>query len=278
MLKVLVYHKIDNPVNFEKHLVYLQANYTLISINEILKFKDKNTNTQKPPLLITFDDGDLSIYNNAFPLLKRFKIPGVIFVISGLIGTQEPFWWDEITSYAAKNRDSNAIVWEVKNWPNEKRIKFIEQLKKNSGIKELSYSQLTYDQLYEMQGEGIDIANHSHSHPLFDMCTPAELKQEMTTSIEILKNKNFLYDVFAYPNGNFSTKSEAVIKKAGIRMAFLFDHKININLENPLRISRLIVDDTTPLWKFRFILSGYHSKVLPLRRKISKLLSGLRGV
>ncbi|WP_168194541.1 polysaccharide deacetylase family protein [Antarcticibacterium arcticum] len=278
MLKVLVYHKIDNPVNFEKHLVYLQANYTLISINEILKFKDKNTNTQKPPLLITFDDGDLTIYNNAFPILKRYKIPAVIFVISGLIGTQEPFWWDEITYYNNTNGNSNAMIWEVKKWPNKKRINFIDQLKLNSSIQELKYPQLTYDHLYEMQAEGIDIANHSHTHPLFDRCTPIELKQEMTTSMEILKKENFLYDIFAYPNGNFSTKSEAVIKKAGIRMAFLFDHKININLDNPLRISRLIVDDTTPLWKFRFILSGYHSKVLPLRRKISKLLSGLRMV
>lgn len=270
MFKVLVYHKIENTENFEKQIVFLKKHYTLISSRDLTNFKQITYPNKKPPLLITFDDGDISFYENAYPLLKKHEIPAVIFIITGLIGSREPFWWDSIAYYNPEKKNPYALVWEVKNWPNKKRMRFIEELKRNSEKEEFFYPQLNWEQLLEMKEAGIDIANHSHSHPMFDHCSPAEIESEIQSSISALKNFNFMFDVFAYPNGNFSLQSEKLIKKAGIKFAFLFDHKINRTLEDPLRISRLMVEDSTPLWKFRFILSGLHSKLLPFRKKLYK--------
>lgn len=54
-------------------------------------------------------------------------------------------------------------------------------------------------------------------------------------------------------------------------MAFLFEHEINNGKFHPLRITRLAVNDNTPLWKLKQILSGWHTKILSLTRTLSKL-------
>lgn len=269
-LRILAYHTVKDRANFEGQLIYLKQNYSIISIDQLNHFFDKNTKLPKKPLFITFDDGDLSVYENALPLFKKHNLPATLFVITDLINTQKPFWWDEIEYYLGKGKGSQK-VWKIKSWPNKKRESFLEELRTTSGKPPLKYKQLTTAQLREMQEEGIILANHSHTHPMFDQCTPEELEVEMSRSTTILKDLDFTPDVFAYPNGNYSPISEAILKKYGIKQAYLFDHKINKGEVNPLRISRLIVNDTTPLWKFKLILSGWHSKILPLTKALGKL-------
>lgn len=218
--------------------------------------------------MLTFDDGDVSFYDNAYPVLKKHNIPAVIFVITSLINTHKPFWWDEISHYL-DDKDTFEIIDNLKKISNQSRIEKLRVFKNNSNVNLLEYSQLSYTQLEEMSENGISIANHSHTHPLFDQCTPQELMGELNLSINKLKEMNFIHDVFAYPNGNFSDESEELLRSFEIKMAFLFDHKLNNKLINPLRISRLIVDDFTPFWKFKLILSGFHSKILPLRKWVA---------
>lgn len=44
-------------------------------------------------VLVTFDDGDLSIYKNSFPILRKRKIPFLLFLIAGQAGKR----WEEFT-------------------------------------------------------------------------------------------------------------------------------------------------------------------------------------
>jgi len=220
-------------------------------------------------LLVTFDDGDKSLFYNAVPVLKKLNIPAVIFVVTNLIDSNEAFWWDEIKYYLGKEK-GNKKVWEVKNWSNKKRVNYLVSLRVKSDKPAFTYTQLTSNQLSEMQHGGIDIANHSHTHPMFNQCTFEELENEIEGSKIILNSLNLNADIFAYPNGNFSKISEDILEKKGFKMAFLFDHKINKGNINPLRISRLMVNDNTSIWKLRFILSGWHGKFLPVIKVAAK--------
>ena len=263
-LRVLAYHSIHNSKNFENQIKFLKKNYKVITGEEL---NNEFTNS----LVITSDDGDVSFYYNAFPILKKYNIPAVLFVITDLIDTKQPFWWDEIEYYLGKE-EGNKKVWEVKNWSNKERVTFLQDLRKSSDKPELLKEQLTTKQLREMQEAGIIIANHSHTHPMFDKCTDEELVAEMMHSTGILKELGFTENIFAYPNGNYSQKAEKVLKKYGIKKAFLFDHRTNrIDNINLLRTSRLVVNDTTPLWKFKLILSGWHTKILPVTKAFGKL-------
>lgn len=269
-LRILAYHTVKDRANFEGHLTYLKQNYSIVSIEQLNHFFYKNTRLPKKPLLITFDDGDLSVYENALPLLKKHNLPATLFVVTDLINSHKPFWWDEIEYYLGKE-DGNKKVWEVKNWENKEREDFLTKLRNNLDKPAMKYPQLTTGQLKEMQDSGITIANHSHTHPLFNKCTREELEEELTKSKEQLQDSNFTADIFAYPNGNHSELSEAVLKSKNIKMALLFDHKINKNQVHPLQISRLAANDTTQLWKLKLILSGWHTKVLPITRTLGKL-------
>lgn len=273
-LHVLAYHTVRDSTNFEIHLSYLKKNYSVISVDQLLEWYKSNIKLPKKPMLITFDDGDLSVYQNALPLLKKYKIPAILFVITDLINSQKAFWWDEFEYYLGRE-EGNKKAWEVKTWANNKREAFLEELRNNSSKPLLKYKQLTTAQLKEMQEAGIMIANHSHTHPMFDQCTDQELEYEIKSSIEILKDLGFTHDVFAYPNGNYSELAEERLKEFGIKQVFLFDHKIHKSSLNPLRISRLAVNDNTPMWKFKLILSGWHTKLLPITKGFAKLKNKL---
>ena len=250
--KIVTYHKIKEQHNLAAHFDV---------------YRGKN-------VLITVDDGDISFYHHLFPLLKKHSVPAILFIITGLIDTKVPFWWDEIV-YLLGPEEGEKKVWEVKSWPNQERVAYLQQLRNNAGKPPLEQVQLTTAQLQEMQAAGVTIANHSHTHPMFDQCTEEELHLEFRNSRQFFEERQLKgYELFAYPNGNHSPLTEKVVKEEGIQAAFLFDHKLQGSDVNPYRISRLSVTDTTSAGKLRFILSGWHTKLLPFRKKIFNVLHG----
>ena len=267
-IRVLCYHTVQDPENFEKQMLHLQKNYTVISLHDFQVFLAQGNSLPAKPVLLTFDDGDRSVFEKGLPVLKKYKFPAVLFIISELIGTNKPFWWDEIFR-RTKNRGR---VQSAKRVSNEERLQLLNELRADGPGD--AYGQLSVDELKELERNGVAIANHSHSHPMLDKCTKGELETEMAMSKDFFE-KNGLggFSTFAYPNGNYDSQSEEVLVKQGVKYAFLFDHKINANKINPMRISRLSVNDHTPLWKFRFILSGWHSRVVPFVKYVHKLIS-----
>lgn len=276
-LKVLAYHEISNIENFQNQINFLQNHYNLINIEQLRDFLSHNENLPEKPLLITSDDGDISVYQKAFPILKKKKIPVAVFVITELLNTTKPFWWDEIIYYLGEEK-GNKKVWEVKEWTNHKRVKYLSSLRENRTQPEPSHRQLNSSEVLQMQKGGISICNHSHSHPMFNQCSKVEISEEMEESKKILDSLGLESSVFAYPNGNYSINAENLLLQNGVKMAFLFDHRINKGKINPLRISRLVVNDTTPMWKFKLIISGWHSLLLPMSRRIGKMIKSLKQV
>ncbi|PRY13286.1 polysaccharide deacetylase [Pontibacter ummariensis] len=250
--KIVAYHKISARHNLAAHF-------------DIYRGKD---------VLITVDDGDISFYHHLFPLIKAHQVPAILFVITGLVDTKIPFWWDELV-YLLGAEEGEKKVWEVKTWPNHERLAYLQQLRDKSSKRPLEQTQLTTEQLQEMQAAGVIIANHSHTHPMFDQCTEDELREEFSRSRQFFEARQLKgYDLFAYPNGNYNPVAERVAKEEGINYAFLFDHKLPNKIFDPYRISRLSVTDQTSARKLHFILSGWHTKLLPFRRKIYNVLHG----
>jgi peptidoglycan/xylan/chitin deacetylase (PgdA/CDA1 family) len=140
----------------------------------------------------------------------------------------------------------------------------------------LEYRQLTVDELREMESGGMDIANHSATHPMFDKIDRVVLERELDISYSFFKTYGFTHhDVIAYPNGNYSGELDELLDERRVRIAFLFDHAVNKGYNKRYQVSRLSVNDTTPMWKFRFILSGWHSKVLPFTKEVARMRTAL---
>ena len=94
---VLMYHAIAEslhseekkfactPSNFRKQMNYLKtAGYHIVSLHEIVDVYEKGKELPEKSVAITFDDGYIDMYENAFPVLKELGYPATLFVVSGL--------------------------------------------------------------------------------------------------------------------------------------------------------------------------------------------------
>ncbi len=70
-----------SPKLFEQHLKYLKENnFQILPLSEVItKLKNKQKLADKC-VFITIDDAYISIYNNAYPLIKKYNTPVSVFV------------------------------------------------------------------------------------------------------------------------------------------------------------------------------------------------------
>lgn len=71
-----------SAANFESQMKWLiDDGYHFIKIDDIINSKKHNKQLPSKAVLITFDDGYQSVYDNAFPILKKYHIPSLIALV-----------------------------------------------------------------------------------------------------------------------------------------------------------------------------------------------------
>ncbi len=103
-IPILMYHEIgDGPsslyvsVNsFRAQMHYLQSNdYKVVTMAQA---QEMLANNQIPPkaVVITFDDGYVSVYTKAWPILQEYGFPATVYVCSSFPGLYNYLTWDNI--------------------------------------------------------------------------------------------------------------------------------------------------------------------------------------
>lgn len=116
---VLNYHQINDTAEnaltvhvdqFEKQMKYLADNgYTAITPAEMLDAWQNGTPLPDKPVVITFDDGYVDNYKNAFPILEKYNLRATIFLISDYVGMYPNYLtWSQISEM----QDSGRIDFE----------------------------------------------------------------------------------------------------------------------------------------------------------------------
>lgn len=103
---ILNYHKVDTfhhtlsvlPDAFEEQMAYLQDNnYHTITPDQFVAYIRFGKPLPEKPILITFDDGYLDNFTNAFPIMRRHGFTGTIFLVTALVGQDARFLtWDQV--------------------------------------------------------------------------------------------------------------------------------------------------------------------------------------
>jgi peptidoglycan/xylan/chitin deacetylase (PgdA/CDA1 family) len=96
---ILLYHKIDrirnpkyrdlfvSPEAFEKQIAFLHArDYSFLTAKDLIDFIETDRSFPIKNVFVTFDDGYLDAFNNALPVLQRYKAKGTIFLTTEFIG------------------------------------------------------------------------------------------------------------------------------------------------------------------------------------------------
>lgn len=91
-LVVLQYHHVSDktptstsitPALFEQHLTYLENNlFQIWDLSDVRVLLEANKPLPERAVAITFDDGYLSVYKTAFPMLAKRKWPFTVFINS----------------------------------------------------------------------------------------------------------------------------------------------------------------------------------------------------
>lgn len=263
-LRVLAYHTIPDQKKFERQLKYLEKEYNIISIDDLLNSLQGRGTLPEHPLLITFDDGDYSVYEKGLPALKKFNVPSCLFIITGLINTTQDVW---IKKVEAREMNAGKSYFEARK--EVRRLKLLEnreRLKEIENCPEVEKRQLSGKEIFELKDAGMFIGNHTHTHPMLDRCTSAEVQKELNESQRVFHDLGLNgFDIFAYPNGNEDPSTKEVLEQNHMKLVFLFDHKINPEKINPLYISRIKVDTDTEIDEFKSKVSGIHPFLFNLK-------------
>ncbi len=72
-----------DPYDFEVEMAYLvKKNYKSVTTEEYYKLLKTGKNPTQKTVMITFDDGIENQYLNAYPILKKYNLKGVFFVVA----------------------------------------------------------------------------------------------------------------------------------------------------------------------------------------------------
>lgn len=83
------------PSNFDQQIRWLMENgYHFVGIDDILRYRKNGKGLPDKAVLITFDDGYQSVYANAYPVLKKYKIPTVIALVGNWMKAKDKVDFD----------------------------------------------------------------------------------------------------------------------------------------------------------------------------------------
>ena len=274
-LAVLAYHSVPDAAPFGRQLDYLQERFHPVDLGLVLSAMDGIAELPSHAVLITFDDGDRTIFDAAGPLLRERGIPAVAFVVTGVLDTQTPFWWDEALRLlrgggvlrGRRDFDEAQLLRHLKRVPDSDRLAALEELRSTAPSVMTLYPQLESRELSALEEMGIEVANHTASHPCLPRCSPDKVVTEIREAHGSLSSiLGHPPRAFAYPNGDRDPRAEAVLGELGYGCAFLFDHRLtDLRKAHPLRLSRLRVDASGSLERFRTVVSGLHPTIHRLR-------------
>jgi len=237
-IPVLMYHHVNpqgnfinvKPEIFESHMKYLREHgFTTLHTNEFLSIINGETPPPKRPIMITFDDGWLDNWIFAFPILKKYNIKAVIFIVTSWIG-----------DYGRRER---ADEGNVSTLPVHREC---ERMIKDGRSSEVM---LSWEEVKEMETSGlIDIQSHTHTHQRWDELYSNRkeqieaLKQELNNSREIIeKELNKQCNALCWPWGIYDDGYIEIAKGAGYKLLFTTDKGTNPLNTDPHRIKRIVI-------------------------------------
>ena len=284
---VINLHVVKDAQWLENLLIYLKSKYkpSPLSVYENAdNYKKHNSLCH-----LTFDDGDRTFYEIAFPLLKKHNFPATIFVSPASVTEHFNFWFQEAADYNTVTVQK--IFAEELNVPFEKIANFdyysllktqpiaainkiIAEYQSQTGTKPKPFRNMNLAELLEVQkSDLVAIGAHTLHHPILPNETAQVSENEIIGSIndlEKLLNAEVRY--FAYPNGrrgfDYGEREIEILKKTKIKIALTTEpHFVNAKT-NPLEMPRIGVtkgDLRTVTAKLR--LASYWEKLKYLGKK-----------
>lgn len=243
---------------FEHQMLALRQFFGILALDEFVQHVREGRPFAKPSCLVTFDDGWLDTYEEAWPILQRLGIPATVFLPVSLIGNSRPFWQEELSALlfrawragrgggghpecrrllaaldvpALFDVDSRGIrsaihaaVVRLKGRGDVDPWRVIESWTAALGSETGSTPVerlMGWDHVREMSRAGISFGGHGSSHRILTRLSEGEAEREVSESFQILTEQlGSCPRAFCYPNGNWSPSVAKSVERCGYTLAF----------------------------------------------------------
>jgi len=295
VLRVLTYHRVcelkdtlwldprlisATPVAFARQMRYLAEHYHVVSMAEVLNAVENGTRLPRRAVLLTFDDAYRDFGEIAWPILKRYRLPVMLFVPTAYPDHPErAFWWDRLyraiayTSHtdlretplgplslgtSDQRKDSLYKVQSyAKTIPHARAMAFVDEVCTRLGYKQIEQETvLGWEKLRSLMKEGVALAAHTRTHPIMTQLSPEQVREEITGSLQDLRREiGSVLPVFSYPGGKHDDTVVRILKEEGFVMAFTTFGRNKLNSENLLRLGRTNITRRTsfPIFCLRLL-------------------------
>lgn len=286
------YGLVVSAETFRRHCELLTQSYSVVSLETAAQVVKGKRRSHRPIAVLTFDDGYLDFYEEAFPILKELALPATVFLPTECIGKEVPLAHDRIfwlLRLAAKNGSPVVPALERAGVPAEiikpfGRTNHLPALTESlvhlpAAVRELAiselegsvagfreypreYNLLNWDQVREMAAAGISFGGHTSNHVVLP------LENGDTADAEIVASKRELEQqlgrkvtTFAYPNGEHTPAIRRSVEKAGYCVAVTTERTLNRVGADPLALGRFsFCEEST-----RGITGSYSQRIAALR-------------
>ncbi|MEI6285812.1 MAG: polysaccharide deacetylase family protein [Bacillota bacterium] len=238
---VLCYHTISSdfpaemtPERFARHIeLLLAAGYKFISIEQYAAWVNNQLKLPAKSALMTFDDGFANHIANAIPILQKYNIPAINFIVAEKIGGQ--YAWDGVPP-------------------------------------ELHEPLMDEQQVREWLTAGYSIGSHTLTHDHLDSISTLEKARQIVTSKAVLEAK-FQQPItwLCYPFGDFDRECESLAKHAGYFGAFACYRNTNPWKFDRFAIRRVLVYPSWSDKKFLYKISRAFDLVAMLNLSLKKI-------
>jgi peptidoglycan/xylan/chitin deacetylase (PgdA/CDA1 family) len=268
---------------FSRQVEYLRENFELLSLSRAVD-RLRAGPLEKPVAVITFDDGFRSVFDLAFPVLKEYGAPAAVFLVSGLVDTDDTIWfcrvheavsrsdredfsWDGATfslrGTGDKAETSAAIQARLKRFSQKRLLDevavIVDALGEAAGAsveRNSPFAILDSTEIAEMQRSGlVEFGAHTVSHAILSPLVAAERRAEIADSLACVGRwTGRVCDLFAYPNGraiDFDADATALLAECGVRAAVTMVEGANDAKTPALELRRIGIGADTTFDEFK---------------------------
>lgn len=185
MIPILTYHAIGDvqsplytPVGmFTAQISALAAaGYRSISLGEALTRLSGGGEVAKRAIVLTFDDGYASVYDLAWPILRKHGFDATVFLVTGYVGKDN-------------------------QWPSQPR-----------GVPAAPL--MTWSNVNDLLEYGFAFEAHTCSHPPLSQLREGQIKDELALSkAELEKHTGIQSNTFAYPYGDSNESVRELVRQ-----------------------------------------------------------------
>lgn len=270
-VRAVAYHGVEDPVAFAAQLDHFRASgFRTITGRQLAGSLAGGAPLPERALWLTFDDGDASVVRDGLPLLRERGMVATAFLCGAWIGTTEAPWWQVVQASVAPSELVGARL-ALKRSPDAQRRSRVSQMAEAQaavGAPVIGQQWSEADVAVWLEA-GNEVGNHSWDHPCLDRCDDAEQRRQVRLAHDRLSEfVGAAVDVFAWPNGDPSPAALAELRSLGYRLVADCDHRLVARHADPMAVSRLRLDSSVGAARTRAIVSGVHSAVFHLQRRV----------